>query len=241
MPAVNTEQPERMERRSESLALLYQGVFVGIARLQSGRQHLSDPVVFRRRVCEALQDAQKEAITAGYSAREARHAEFAVVAFLDEAILALKDPARDAWAKQTLCVQLFNEANAGEVFFQRLDELKGQTESSGLADVLEVYLLCLLLGFEGMYSGPKSSEATMTAQKLRARIDTIRGSDYGLSPALRFADAAAIAAPAPKRANWNWLILPLAALGAAILFFIVFKTHLVIRLHDFTDSLGSAP
>jgi len=213
-------------------------VFTGIVRLQCGRQRLSDPVVFRRRICEALQDAQKEATASDYSPREARHAEFAVVAFLDEAILSLKDPAREVWAKQTLSVQLFGEANAGEVFYQRLDEMKCQTESSNLADVLEVYLLSLLLGFEGMHSGPTRSEATLVAQKLKSRIDAIRGSDYQLAPALRFARRGT-AAPAPERGYKHWLMVAAAALCTAVFFFIVFKSHLAIRLKDFTDSTGS--
>jgi len=229
MAAAKTEPVER-QHKSDSLALLYQGVFTGIVRLQSGRQRLSDSVVFRRRICEALQDAQKQATVSGYSAREARHAEFAVVAFLDETILGLKDPAREVWAKQTLSVQLFGEANAGEVFYHRLEELKGQTESSNLADVLEVYLLCLLLGFEGMHCGATRSEATLVAQRLRSRIDSIRGSDYNLSPELEF--AAAGIAPAMPRTDRSWLILPVSALCGAILLFLAFKFHLSMLLSD---------
>jgi type VI secretion system protein ImpK len=239
MPAGNSEPVERREDRKaqqDTLALLYQGLFTGIVRLQSGRQKLSDPVTFRRRIRDALQDAQRDATAAGYSARMIRDAESALVAFLDEAVLSLKDPARDAWAEQTLSVQLYGESNAGEVFFERLEEITGQTDSTQLADTLEVFLLCLLLGFEGRYSGPMRSEATRIAERLRSRIEVIRGSSDRLSPPFQFQDAPAAAVPTEKPdVTWRWWLI--GSLAAPLVLFLLFKLNLILLTGEATGLL----
>ena len=68
---------------TENLALLYQGLFTGIVRLQSRRQQLSDADSFRRRTSGTLQDIERAARSAGYDTRDVTDAHFAVVAFLD--------------------------------------------------------------------------------------------------------------------------------------------------------------
>jgi type VI secretion system protein ImpK len=240
MSTPGSEPSERRESKSRpgNLALLYQGVFTGIVRLQAGRQRLSDPVTFRRRIKGALQDAHKEARAAGYSAREVRDAESAVVAFLDEVVLSLQHSARDEWVNKPLSVELYGDANAGEVFFDRLDEVRGQTDSQHVADMLEVYLLCLLLGFEGRYSGSLLSEAQLTAERLRARIEQIRGANYRLSPKLSFAEgpaAPARVAPTGRARRW-WA---LAALPGAIVLFWCFYFTLQWRVNDFVTLLSN--
>src|SRR5271165_828830 len=237
MPTAYPQSPERREvrSRSDALPLLYQGVFTGIVRLQAVRQQLSDPVAFRRRIKEALQDVQKEAALAGYSAREIRDAESAVVALLDETVLSLHDPARDRWASQPLSVELYGDANAGEVFFDRLDELRGETDSPGLADLLEVYLLCLLLGFEGRYSGPARAEAQLIADRLRSRIEGVRKENYRLSPPLRFVEGGPVTTPSRSENGWLWWLL-----GAVIVppfLFLMYKISLGWRLDEFMSTL----
>jgi type VI secretion system protein ImpK len=232
MPAQNAEPDENRptkSARADTLAILYQSVFTIIVRLQSGRQRLNDFATFRRRINDALQDVQKDAAAAGYRSRETRSAESAVVAFLDEAVLSLKDPSRDAWAKQTLSLELYSESNAGEVFYEHLDELIGETDSSRLADLLEVYLLCLLLGFEGKFSGAMRVQATLMADRLRGRIEAIRGSGYRLSPAFRFAeDTAVLSPPERNEAIWKWRLASL--LAAPVILFLLFKIYLSMRV-----------
>jgi type VI secretion system protein ImpK len=235
MPAIK-EAREDSGAQHDSLALLYQGLFTGIVRLQSGRQKLADPVTFRRRIRDALQDVQRDATAAGYSSRMIRDAESAVVAFLDEAILSLKDPAREVWAKQTLSVDLYGESNAGEVFFDRLDEIKGQTDSAQLADLLEVFLLCLELGFEGRYAGPLRGEVGHIVDRLKLRIEGIRGQGYGLSPSFRFAKGATIAEPQAKPdLRWRWWLIGSVALPVVL--FMFFKLNLGLLVTDVTSLL----
>src|SRR6516165_5094601 len=77
-----------------SLALMYEGLLTGIARLQAGRQHIQDCESFRRRTKATLQEIEQAAVTARYDGRDVRETHFAVVAFLDSVVLHSNDSVR---------------------------------------------------------------------------------------------------------------------------------------------------
>src|SRR5215467_417526 len=138
---------------TENLALLYQGLLTGIIRLKGQRQSIADSEVFRKRTKATLQEVERVAVSNGYDVRDVRDTHFAVVAFLDSVVLNSKDPVRAEWERKTLQEELFGQTDAGLVFFEKLDQLHRRRDSKQLANILELYLLCLLLGFEGRYSG----------------------------------------------------------------------------------------
>ena len=167
---------------STNLALLYEGLLTGIARLQAGRQHIQDCESFRRRTKATLQEIEQVAATAGYDGSDVRETHFAVVAFLDSVVLHADDPVRTEWARKTLQEELFGQTDAGVVFFEKLEGFRARRDSGQLADILEVYLLCLLLGFEGRYSGGLRGELDTIVERLRRRIEDIRGRSRQISP-----------------------------------------------------------
>src|SRR3954454_4032334 len=140
-------------RRIENLALLYQGLLTGIVRTQAGRQSIADAESFRSRTKVVLQGVERDAIAAGYDGSDVRETHFAVVAFLDAVVLNSNEPIRAEWERQTLQEELFGQTDAGVVFFEKLERLRARRDSQQLADILEVFLLCILLGFQGRYSG----------------------------------------------------------------------------------------
>jgi type VI secretion system protein ImpK len=214
--------------RSDTLALVYQNVLTGIVRIQAGRQPLTDVETFRRRMKAALQECEREAGIAGYSSSDIRDAAFASVAFLDETILSSKDPKADEWRKKPLNIDLFGQAVAGDVFFDKLLDIERRRDSPELADLLEVYLLCLLLGFEGRFAPPLRGEASRIAERLRRRIESIRGLDYKLSPVIHFIQEPA--KPAADPGYWRWWIL--GSLAAAILLFFLYRWNLSFRMDE---------
>src|ERR1700693_1965554 len=131
--------------RRENLAILYQGLLTGIVCIHSGRQPLQNADMFERRRKEALAEVTREAMKRNYAADHTIETDFAVVAFLDEVILTSKDPARDTCAQRPLQEELFNVSPAGEVFFARIERLLQRADAAELADMLEVYYLCILL------------------------------------------------------------------------------------------------
>jgi type VI secretion system protein ImpK len=187
---------------SDNLPLLYQGLLTGIIRLKGQRQHLPDGESFRRRTKATLQEIERVAIAASYDGRDVRDTHFAVVAFLDEVILHSKDPVRAEWEQRTLQQDLFGQTDAGVVFFEKLEQFRSRRDSEQLADILEVYLLCLLLGFEGRYAGGKRGELEGQMESLRMRVEYIRGRADQISPSGSLPPASTIAAPAKRPAGY---------------------------------------
>jgi type VI secretion system protein ImpK len=94
----------------------------------------------------------EQAKSLGYSSESNQHAFFAVVSLLDESVLKLQSPAFADWAQRPMQEEMFGHNRAGEVFFDNLRTLLARQDSQETADCLEVYCLCMLLGFKGKYA-----------------------------------------------------------------------------------------
>ena len=212
---------------SRNLAILYEGVFTVIVRMQAQRQLASAAETFRTRIKTVLNEVERDAISAGYSSHDIRDTHFAVVAFLDSVVLHSNDPVRPEWERQTLQEELFGQTDAGVVFFEKLENFRSRGDSAQLADMLEVYLLCLLLGFEGRYSGRLRGELESITEKVRRRIDDIRGTSDQISPSY-----VSVSAPAPEidqttRRVDRFALVALAAAIFTLLVFLLFKIDLI--------------
>jgi type VI secretion system protein ImpK len=209
-------------RRTENLALIFQEVLTVVVRYRANRQPVSDAESFRHQIREALKAAAHQARdVAGYSSDDVKMAIFAVVAFLDESILNSRNPIFADWPRKPLQEEMFGHHIAGEIFFQNLDQLLGRDDSTTLADVLEMYYLCLLLGFAGRYVAGNRGELKATMDRTADKIRRIRGRVPELSPAWRLP-------PEPPRVYRDkWVKrLVIAAIGTAVftlLLFLVFK------------------
>lgn len=213
--------------RTENLALLYQGLLTGIVRIRSGRQPMVNAEMFRRRTREALAEITREAIKRNYAAEHTIETNFALVALLDEAILSSHDPNKEEWAQKPLQEELFGVSTAGELFFTRIEKLLNRADSPELGDMLEVFYLCILLGFEGQYvTGPKT-DLYLLADRVRQRIDRIRGSDARLSPNGWLPDDPVVVA-APDKLSAQLKIAAAAAGVFAIFLFLAAYLHLFV-------------
>ena len=220
---------------SDSLALLYQSLLTGIVRLKSERQHITDSESFRRRSKAALQEVERVAAAAGYESRDVRDTQFAVVAFLDAVMLHSKDPVRAEWERMPLALEMFGFADAGVVFFDKLDQFRSRRDSEKLAEILEVYLLCLLLGFEGRYSG-RRGELNGIIEGIRMRIDHIRRRGDQLSPSGGLPPASPL--PVPKEERRERLrLVTLAIVIFTLLCFAVLRLNLMFRSDELRSRL----
>jgi type VI secretion system protein ImpK len=217
-------------RRPENLALIYQEVLTAIERLRANRQGVTDANAFRHHTREAIKIAASQALSAGYPADDAKYATFAVVAFLDESVLNSRNPIFADWARQPLQEELFGTHIAGEVFFQNLQQLLGRSDSPDLADLLEIYYLCLLLGFGGRYSVGNRGELTQVMNMTADKIRRIRGRQGGLSPSWMLPAETARAAGGDP---WVRKLGIIAAICAAVLvlLFVVYKLTLGSGVH----------
>jgi type VI secretion system protein ImpK len=174
--------PSNLDRRAENLAFAFQEVLTVGERLRANRQAVSDSESFRYQIREALKMADTEARKRGYTGDDIQLAIFAVVAFLDESILNLRNPIFADWPRRPLQEELFGHHIAGEIFFQNLQKIMGRDESQDTADLLEVYYLCMLLGFAGKYSMHGRGDLQGIMNAVGTKIRRIRQMQADLSP-----------------------------------------------------------
>lgn len=173
--------PSVSEPGRGSLALTLQEAFTVGVRLRTNRQVATDAGVFRAHVKQVLLAADRDAQALGYGGEAVRLAIYAYVAFLDESVLTSSQPMFSAWSQQSLQEEIFGDHVAGENFYRNLAELLGRQDSEELADLLEVYQLCLLLGFHGKYAAnPAGLQSTVAM--VQDKILRIRGGVPPLAP-----------------------------------------------------------
>jgi type VI secretion system protein ImpK len=161
--------------RTNSLAYCFQESFTAILRVGSQRQTVQDAESFRGQIRNALRSAMEQAKALGYSSEMIQLSLFAAVAYLDESILNLQSAAFADWSRRPLQEELFGGHTAGEVFFRNLQDLLGRQDAPEIADCLEVYCLCLLLGFKGRYALSGGGDLQAFVRQGRDKINRIRG------------------------------------------------------------------
>jgi type VI secretion system protein ImpK len=153
---------------------MFQEVLTVVERLRANRQQVANATAFRAQIRNGLGAAEQEASQRGYTREDVRVATFAVVAFLDESILNSHAAVFADWPRKPLQEELFGVHVAGEIFFNNLDRLLGRQDSEALADLLEVYQLCLLLGFRGRYGASAAAEIRSYLGKIDEKIRRVR-------------------------------------------------------------------
>jgi type VI secretion system protein ImpK len=206
------------------LALALQEAFTAAVRLRSRRQHVADAEVFRAQIKQLLALAGAEASRAGYDPHSVKLALYAYVAFLDESVLGSSEPGLASWPRQSLQEEVFGDHMAGEAFFVHLDELLARQDSDELADLLEAFLLCLLLGFRGRYASDRGAlDARVRAT--REKVARIRGGREPLSPLWPLPAGETVPAAHDPWVRRLWTAA--AAAGAAmVLLFVVYSLSL---------------
>ncbi len=122
---------------------------------------------------QQLRDSLKELFTAmdakgaalGIVPEDLKDARYAIVAFLDEILVQANWPGRAEWQASPLQFVYFNENTAGENFFQRAEVLATQAHR---LHVLQVYFLCLGLGFQGRYAMAPVGELEAVQREIAA-------------------------------------------------------------------------
>ena len=177
--------------RLHSLASCYENALTTSVRLETmPRETLPSVEMFRENIKAALRGSLEQGKRLGYTNEANQTAFFAMVAFVDESVLRLQHPGFASWAQRPLQEELFGHARAGEIFFDYLRGLLGREDSEETADALEVYTLCLLLGFKGKYAlsvgegalygqmrtgGRPTGELDSLVRQMREKIGRIRG------------------------------------------------------------------
>lgn len=124
-------------------------VFTALAQIR-GADERSHPMpeVLHQRMRSFVERAMRRATDLGLSHQDGQDIGFALVALIDEVVMGKGGELASYWQQRLLQLQFFNVNIAGEEVFNRLSGLLHDTSR---ADVLKVYYMVLLLGFQGKY------------------------------------------------------------------------------------------
>lgn len=180
MTGTHTALPKAERRRLTELA---SPSFSLILQLRS-THYAGDPNTLRERVKDSFVRFERNAKDAAIDNDLIRHAKFALVAFTDESILSSNWSGKHSWGLKSLAWELFNSNSAGSDFFQALEQLRQRTHNN--LEALEVYYLCLALGFKGKYGplpqGPEKLRMLMEDMHHELRREINKPADAPLSP-----------------------------------------------------------
>lgn len=158
--------------------LLYEG-FYALFLLRDGGT-IQDEVKFSDRMAELVAEVDRHARKAGIDPDETLAAKYAFCAALDETVMRTQSHARAAWETRPLQLRLFGDQLAGDQFFDRLDDLR--LKGRAHLQALEVYHMCLLLGFRGRYSLNGVEKLGYITSRLGEEIARMRGGARVFAP-----------------------------------------------------------
>lgn len=156
-----SQQSSRRTQGANDLVGFASPVFDLILRLKSGIVQPSNDL--RPTVVAHLQEFEERAVRYRFSEKIVQVAKFALAAFVDEVILTNNFPLREEWEKYPLQLEFFGEQLAGNKFYDKLDSMIRQIEAT--ADAVEVYYVCMLLGFKGRYAVYEQEKLLATMQR----------------------------------------------------------------------------
>jgi len=160
------------------LDLMYDG-FYALFMLKNGNGPADDGE-FARKMTQFLDDFGRAAKKQDIAADDIDAAKYAFCAAVDEIILRSSFAVRDAWERRPLQLVLFGDQLAGENFFNRLENLRAR--GSAHVQALEVFHMCLLLGFQGRYILEGSEKLNYLTSRLGDEIAHMKGKRGGFAP-----------------------------------------------------------
>jgi type VI secretion system protein ImpK len=158
--------------------LMYDG-FYALFMLKNGSGP-HDNTDFISTMKQFLDDFGRSAKKQGASTDDIDAAKYAFCAAVDETILHSQLGIRSAWERQPLQLVMFGDQLAGEHFFIRLESLRAK--GSAHMQALEVFHMCLLLGFQGRYIIEGSEKLNYLTARLGDELAQMKGKGGGFAP-----------------------------------------------------------
>lgn len=163
---------------STLLDLLYDGFYMIF--LLRNRCAPVDAESFRDRVREFLISFERNAKKISASSKDVYLAKFAYCALVDEVVLMSQSKIRGEWERKPLQLEFFGEQLAGERFFEHLDKLR--EGGAARLHLLEVFHMCLLMGFQGKYIIEGSEKLGYLTGRVGDEIAAHKGKSHGFAP-----------------------------------------------------------
>jgi type VI secretion system protein ImpK len=160
-------------------------ILASVPRIRSMVRH-PDPAKLRETLLERIARFEQSARNRSVPADDIMIARYALCTLVDDAVAATPWGGTAQWANRSLLVTLHQETWGGEKFFQILNKLAEMPAAK--INLLELFYVCLVLGFEGRFRVLDNGKAQLEQlrQKVAAMIRGVRGEhERDLSPAWR--------------------------------------------------------
>ena len=160
------------DKEAPSLAILATDVLLLGVKIRE-TANLGQPDQLRRLLNSYFKDFERTALSHRKPPEAVEQAKYALAAFIDETIVNGENNCRETWIADPLAVTYFNDSLAGDNFFKRLETLLPDMQRN--LEIIEVFYLCLALGFQGRYrlSGPEVLPNVV--RNLLKRIESVKG------------------------------------------------------------------
>lgn len=195
-------------------------ILLAVMRLRTSSD-IGDFDTFHTSVQKLFQSFEKQCKDRGMDIDDVNTAKYALAAFLDETVLNSRWPYKDRWADNPLQLDYFGTYLAGEIFYDKVEELRARAESK--ADLLEVYYMCLLLGFRGKYGVSGQEKLRGLIENVASELSRVKPSlSQDLSPHWKIPDGPQVQ-QSDRLPRWAaltcWIVLAVAILLYFGLFF----------------------
>jgi len=121
----------------------------------------ADPAGLRQQLLERVGQFEEQTRANGVPAPKISAARYLLCSFMDEVVAATPWGASGIWAERNLLQEFHEERSGGDKAFKLLERLGEDVAAN--ADLLELYYVCLALGFEGRYRGAPNGRAQLDA------------------------------------------------------------------------------
>ena len=128
---------------------------------------------FRENLLTSFDEYERNCYSQQVTTSLMQEVKFALTAMCDEFVMSSGAHFRMDWMSRPLQLEFFGNNRAGEEFFERLGKLRTGGEQKLAA--LEVYYICLQLGFEGIYKVKGIEQLKALIVDVRAQIEDIKG------------------------------------------------------------------
>lgn len=145
-----------------------------VEQLRSTTSH-PDPAGLRRQLLERVAEFEQVARANGVPSHQVLAARYVLCSFLDEVIAATPWGIEAPWGQRNLLQEFHDERSGGEKAFKLLERLGEDVKANH--DLLELFYVCIALGFEGRYRGVRGGREQLdaVAERVLEQVHPTRG------------------------------------------------------------------
>ncbi len=195
----------------------------------------TSPDSVQQRMRSLIENMQRRGLELNLSREDILEITYAIVALADQiGSYYGSQNLRQFWVSRPLELALFQSNQAGEVFFQRLEALR---QDPRRVEVVRVYYLCLVLGFQGKYR-VQGGDASLQAIIEQLAGDLGKANLFGPEQLSQSGDRPPGEAVSGTRAALPIVGLAIGAVVIALVFYVALRVSLSGEVSSVLDRIA---